>query len=63
MPKDWVEAYAWYNLAGVKLELARQARVFFESKLSNQQITAGQKRSKDLQRSIETSDAIRFAGQ
>lgn len=53
VPKDFVEAYAYLNLAGRKYGDARRNRDKLESKMSAEQITAGQKRTKELLKEIE----------
>lgn len=57
VPKDFVEAYAYLNLAGRKFGDARRNRDKLESKMSAEQITAGQKRTKELQKEIEAKKA------
>ena len=62
VPKDLVEAYAYLNLAGVAFGDARRNRDKLESKMSPDQITAGQKRSRELQKEIEAKLAAKKAG-
>ena len=62
VPKDYVEAYAYLNLAGPKFGDARRNRDKLESKMSADQITAGQKRTKELQKEIEAKIAAKKAG-
>ncbi len=62
VPKDYVEAYAYLNLAGRNYGDARRNRDKLESKMSADQITAGQKRTKELQKEIEAKTAARKAG-
>ena len=57
VPKDFVEAYAYLNLAGRKFGDARRNRDKLESKMSAEQITAGQKRTKELLKEIEAKKA------
>ena len=62
MKKDYVEAYAWYELAATsgnkdpgdgRIEYpAPAARKDLEKEMSPEQITAGQKRSGELQAQI-----------
>ena len=52
--KDQVEAYAYYNLASITNELAQTNRSIIEKTMTQSQIEAGQKRSKELQKEIET---------
>ena len=51
--KDQVEAYAWFNLAAVKDEDGRKAREKLETILSREEIAAGQRRTRELQKEIE----------
>ena len=62
VPKDYVEAYAYLNLAGRKFGDARRNRDKLESKMSADQIEAGQKRTKELQKEIEAKIAAKKAG-
>ena len=62
VPKDYVEAYAYLNLAGRKYGDARRNRDKLEAKMSADQITAGQKRTKELQKEIEEKVAAKKAG-
>ncbi|NBY42109.1 MAG: hypothetical protein EBQ49_02160, partial [Verrucomicrobia bacterium] len=52
--KDQVEAYAYYNLASITNEVAQKNRSVIEKTMTQSQIEAGQKRSKELQKEIET---------
>jgi hypothetical protein len=54
-PKDFVEAYAWANIAGAsgKVERARELRDEIESKLDRAQLAEAQKRSKEINVLIE----------
>ena len=60
--KDAAEAYAYYNLAGVEDEHARKNLVILEKKMSIDQIAAGQRRTKELQKEIEAKIAAKKAG-
>ena len=51
--KDYVEAYAYFNLAGTTLKKARKSCDIVESRMTDSQIEAGQKRSKELLALIE----------
>jgi TPR repeat protein len=53
-PKDYVEAYAWANLAAAsgKIERGKELREDIEAKLSPAQISEGQQRSRELNRLI-----------
>lgn len=50
---DYVEAYAYFNLAATTLKYVREERNDLEKKMTPSQIEAGQKRSKELQKEIE----------
>jgi len=52
--KDYVEAYAWYNLASKTNEKSAEARDQIEKKMSSQQVTAAQKRTTELRAQTET---------
>jgi TPR repeat protein len=60
--KDEIEAYAYWNLAGITLEEARKNLAILEKNLSRDEIAAGQKRSKELQKEIEAKIAAKKAG-
>lgn len=60
--KDSVESYAYVSLAGVTSEGARAYLSSFEKKLSRDEVVAGQKRSKELQKEIEAKIAAKKAG-
>lgn len=51
--KDEVEAYALFNLAAVTEEDAREAREALEKTLSRKEISAGQRRTRQLQEESE----------
>ena len=53
--KDAVEAYALYNLASVSIELAKKNRDSLAAKMSREQVAAAQKRTKELQRELESN--------
>jgi TPR repeat protein len=57
VPLDEIEGYAYYNLAGLTLEVARAKLGVLEKRLSKDTITAGLKRTKELQKEIEASKA------
>lgn len=63
-PKDEVEAYAFYNLAGIHSykEGTRKKLIALEQKLSREEIAAGQRRSKELQKEIEARILAKKAG-
>jgi TPR repeat protein len=66
-PKDEVEAYAYYNLAGAKddhswFNDSRKKLADLEKKLSREEIAAGQKRARELQKEIEAKIAAKKAG-
>ena len=54
-PKDYVEAYAWANVAGAsgKVERAKELRDEIESKMDRAQLAEAQKRSKEINQLIE----------
>jgi len=53
----------YYNLAGIMgYEVARANLVSLETRLSRQEIAAGQKRTKELQEEIEAKIAAKKAG-
>jgi len=61
-PKDFVEAYAWANLAAAsgKVERSKELREEIEAKLSPEQIAEGQQRSKGLNKLInEELDSLK----
>jgi len=51
--KDQVEAYAWFNLAAIKDESGKKNRKILEETLSREEIAAGQRRTRELQKEIE----------
>jgi TPR repeat protein len=53
--KDLVEAYAYFNLAGLTSREAGYKRIDLESVLTPSQLEAGQKRFKELQALIEAN--------
>ena len=55
--RDYVEGYAYLNLAGVTDEDARKKLSKIEETLSREQVSAGQKRAKELQKEIEAKIA------
>ncbi len=65
-PKDEVEAYAYYNLAGVKdanwwSNESRKKLADLEKKLSREEIAAGQKRAREVQKVIDDKKAAEKA--
>ena len=48
VPKDDVEAYAFFNLAGASFEKARDARDKLAESMTRSQIASAQRRSKKL---------------
>jgi TPR repeat protein len=62
VPKDEIEAHAYWNLVVLTQKDARWKLVELEKKLSADQIAAGQKRSKELQKEIEAKIAAKKAG-
>jgi len=59
--KDEIEAYACWNLAGVTNEDARANFSMLEKKLSREEVAAGQKRTKELQKEIDSKIAAKQA--
>ena len=53
LPKDDIEAYAYSNLAASSSTTARNNRETLEKTLSREEIAAGQRRTRELQREIE----------
>jgi len=53
--KDLVEAFAYFNLAGLTFRYAEQKQKELESVLTPSQIEAGQKRSKEISSLIEAN--------
>jgi TPR repeat protein len=65
-PKDEVEAYAYYNLAGAKdanwwSNESRKKLADLEKKLSRDEIAAGQKRAREVQKVIDDKKAAEKA--
>lgn len=60
--KDFVEAYAYWSLAGVSVEGARMNLVGLEKKMTAEQVDAGKKRAKELLKEIEAKIADKKAG-
>lgn len=54
--KNAIEAYAYFNLAGVSNPSARENLSIIERRLSREDISAGQKRTMELQGEIERSE-------
>jgi TPR repeat protein len=55
--KDEVEAYAYYNLAGITNEIARKNLANLEQGMSPEIRIRGQQRTKELQKEIEAKIA------
>jgi hypothetical protein len=60
--KDEIEAYAYYNLAGITREDARKNLANLEKEMSPEDRSRGQQRSKELQKEIEAKIAAKKAG-
>ena len=60
--KDEIEAYAYYNLAGITDEDARNNLTLLENKMSRDEVAAAQKRTKELQKEIEAKIAAKKGG-
>jgi TPR repeat protein len=61
-PKDKVEAYAHYNLAGITSELAQKNRSEIEKEMNKEEIAAAQRRTRELQKEIESNIAEKKTG-
>ena len=59
--QDEVDAYANWDLAGITNEFARNHLAVLEKQMTADQIAAGQKRSKELQKAIEEKIAAKQA--
>jgi hypothetical protein len=59
--KDWVEAYAYWSLAGRTDEDARKMLAALEKILSPRDRLRGQQRTKELQKEIEAKIAAKKA--
>jgi TPR repeat protein len=57
VPKDHIEAYALFNIAGVQDESARASRDKVAESMSAEQISAAQKRSKELMSDFEAKSS------
>jgi TPR repeat protein len=62
LAKDEIEAYAYWSIAGITYAPARESLAILEKKMSANQIAAGQKRSKELQKEIDAKSAAKKAG-
>ena len=60
--KDVIEAYAYWSLAGITYERARRSLAVLEKQMSGDQIVAGKKRAKELQKEIEARILAKKAG-
>ena len=60
--KDEIEAYAYWNLAGTTHENARKNLTILEKRISADQIAAGQRRAKGMQKEIDAKIAAKKAG-
>ena len=59
--RDFVEAYAYLNLALVTDEQARKLLEIMESKMSREDMSAGQRRTRELKKEIEDNLAAKRA--
>jgi TPR repeat protein len=59
--RDYVEAYAYFNLAVVTDEQARKPLEIMESKMSREEMSAGQRRTRELKKEIEDNLAAKKA--
>lgn len=55
--KDEVEAYALFNIAAINTSMAAAAREKLEKQISPDQRSAGQRRTKEIQKEIEAAQA------
>ncbi len=55
--QDVIEAYAYWSLAGITDEVARKNLTILEKRISADQIAAGQKRAKVMQKELEAKKA------
>jgi TPR repeat protein len=53
VPKDWVEAYAWFSLAAKTDERAARERDGLANEMSPQQIASAYQRTKELRAMID----------
>jgi hypothetical protein len=60
VPKDDIEAYAWYNLAAVSDETARKNRDSAARRLPAGAQILGQQRTKEIQQEIENREIERL---
>lgn len=60
--KDEIEAYAYWYLAGITHEVARKNLTILEKRMSADQIAAGQKRAKGMQKEIDARIVAKKAG-
>jgi len=59
VPKDEIEAYAYFNLAGVEVPDSRHNLSIIEKKLSPDARLQGQRRTKELQKEIESKSQLK----
>ena len=59
---DEIEAYAYWNLAGITHKPAREKLIILKKQMTDDQIAAGQQRTKELQKEIEAKIAAKQAG-
>lgn len=55
VPKDTIEGYAHWNLGGIKSPFARVRLANLEKMMSREEIAAGQRRARELQKEIEAA--------
>ena len=58
---DEIEAYAYWNLAGITHKPAREKLIILKKQMTADQIDAGKKRTKELQKEIEAKIAAKNA--
>jgi hypothetical protein len=57
-----IEAYAYFNLAGITDEYARKNRDVLDKKLSPEAALRGQQRTKEMQKEIDAKIEAKKAG-
>ena len=53
VPQDFVEAYAWFNLAAKTFAPVAKYRDEFESEMTTHQVAEGQHRTKELRMALD----------
>lgn len=60
--KDEIEAYAYFNLAGVTRDEIREYLDILEKTMTREEVAAAQRRTRELQKEIEAKIAAKKAG-